>query len=59
MAVKGRGKVQSRQVGSGTFRDEAQALYTCAMSPNAVCGRVWVAYGGNAGVIRCQRIGLV
>ncbi len=55
----GRGKAGPRggpAAGASTLKDEQQALYTCSVSPAHVQGRTWVAYGGLAGLVRCQRI---
>ncbi|GAX78863.1 hypothetical protein CEUSTIGMA_g6301.t1 [Chlamydomonas eustigma] len=56
---RGRGKAPSSSSAASTdIMDEAQALYACAVSPNIEQGRVWIAYGGYAGLLRCQRISL-
>lgn len=57
--TSGRGKAPATYTdGGATFKDELQVLYACAASPNPVKGSAWVAYGGRAGLIRCQRVGL-
>lgn len=54
IVVRGRKNVNTS--GPATLRDEVQTLYTCRFSPNVTNAVAWLAYGGMAGFVRCQRL---